>query len=131
MPSPVFSSVYPVVEKFAADGVALFLLLALHVCLNFGNCFAMVVGAGVDGIKRVGQQKFVLAGFSGIGVRGVFQGAQLGLKFGIGFDDNFQRLANIILAAHVHLDAGVQFVVDREEVFHAVLGLAPPRSRLL
>ncbi len=58
----------PVVKNLAADLDALFLLLALHVFSNFGEGFAVVVGAGVYGVEGVGQQKFVLARFGGIGL---------------------------------------------------------------
>ena len=59
-----------------------------------------------------------------IGVGGVLQSAQLGLKFGVGFDDSFQRLADIVLAADVHVDVVVEFVVNGEEIFQHVMGLA-------
>jgi len=53
-------------------GLTLFLLFfLLHVFFDLGGGFAMVVGAGVDGVQGVGQQEFVLAGFGGCGVRGV------------------------------------------------------------
>src|SRR6202140_2635127 len=76
-------------DSLAADRVALVLLLTLHVFRDFGESFAVVVGAGVHGVEGVGQQKFVLARFGGIGVGGVLEGAQLGLKFGVGFDNDF------------------------------------------
>src|ERR1700686_4166721 len=50
-------------DSFAADRVALVLLLALHVFPDFGESLAVVVGAGVHGVEGVGQQKFVLARF--------------------------------------------------------------------
>jgi hypothetical protein len=56
-------------------GFALFLLFVLHVFLDFGDGFAVVVGTGVYGIEGVGQQEFVLLRFGGIGVRGVLEGA--------------------------------------------------------
>src|SRR5580658_2073892 len=109
---------------------ALFLLFPLHVFLDFGDGLAVVVGAGVDSIERVGQQKFVLADLGNIGVRGVLEGAQLGLEFGIGFDDELERFANVVLAANVHVDVVVEFVVYGEEVFQHVMGLAGALGRL-
>ena len=56
--------------------LALFVLFfLLHVLFDLGDSFPVVVGAGVHSVEGVGQEKFVLAGFSGIGVRGVLDGA--------------------------------------------------------
>src|SRR5271157_5000899 len=98
---PLCSSVSPVVKKFAGDGVPLFLLLALHVFFDLG-----------------------------VGVRGVLEGAQLGLKFGVGFDDDFQRLADVVLTSDVHVDVVVEFVVHGEEIFQHVMRLAGAIGRL-
>src|SRR5271157_795519 len=127
---PLCSSVSPVVKKFAGDGVPLFLLLALHVFFDLGEGFAVVFGAGVYGVERVGQQEFILARFGGMGVRGVLEGAQLGLKFGVGFDDDFQRLADVVLTSDVHVDVVVEFVVHGEEIFQHVMRLAGAIGRL-
>ncbi len=62
---------FSAVKKFTADRAALFLLFVLHVVLDFGGGFAVVVGAGVYGVEGVGQQEFVLLRFGGIGGRGV------------------------------------------------------------
>ena len=37
---------------------------------------------------------------------------------------SFQRLADIVLAADVHVDVVVEFVVDGEEILQHVMGLA-------
>jgi len=62
-----------VVKNSAAAAFALFLLLVFHVFLNLGNGLAVVLGAGVYRIERIGQQKFILLLFVGIAVRGVLQ----------------------------------------------------------
>src|SRR5260221_804747 len=79
--------VFTVARTFVAESGALFLLLAFHIFLDFGNSFAVLAGAGVYGVEGVGQQEFVLARFGGIGVFGVRDGAQLRLKFCVGFDN--------------------------------------------
>ena len=43
---------------------------------------------------------------------------------------SFQRLADIVLAANVHVDIVVEFVVDGEKVFQHVMGLAGALGRL-
>ena len=56
-----------------------------------------------------------------VGGGGVPQGAKLGLKFGVGIDDDFQHFAQIGFAVDKGIDVFVQFVVNVEEVLQAVV----------
>src|SRR4029077_15844387 len=83
----------------------------------------MILRGTVDGVDRVVQDEFVLLCFGSGDVGRVFQGAELGLEFGIGIDNEFQGLADVVFAVDVGVDVVVQLVVEKLEVVEQVMRL--------
>ena len=87
---------------------------------------AVIFRRTVYGVENVGQDELILLRFFLRNICGIFQVTQFRLKLGIGLNDHFQRLANVVLAIDVGVDIVVEFVVEQLKIIEQVVRLPRP-----